>query len=156
MSIPRFTGENYGSLILIEYAPAWQISSFTRLSKSTISAAGIVFHPGYDWEPIYCSQDTMGHQQTQSGDDGGDSWQQKVVGFIPGDEDLIEQGLQQLHDQRYLVRVTRPNGVVRIVGTYSQPLEGRVDSTSQNTVPGTPGTSIQFAGITSDRALVQV
>ena len=154
MAIPRYTQENYGSLIRIAYVPTWQVSSFTPSGRGKITAAGIVLLAGYGWQDIYCSQDTMGHRQTQDTDANGERWAQSIVGFIPGDEDLIEAGLQDLYDQRYLVRCTFPNGTIRICGTPKYPLDFKMDSNSQTTVPGTPGTSIQFGGYTGNRALV--
>jgi hypothetical protein len=156
MGIARYSTENYGSLIRIEYAPTWQIASFTQQSQSEITGAGIVFAAGYGWQAIYCSRDTMGHRQTSQKDNQGDKWAQSVVGLIPGDEDQIEAGLQQLPGQRYLVRVTLPSGRIKIVGTLKQPLEVELDSNTQTTVPGTAGTAIQFAAITGNRALVVV
>ena len=154
MSILRYTSENYGSLIRIAYAATWQISAFTPLSKSQIADAGIIFLADYSWQDIYCSQDTMGHSQNQQRDNGGDRYQQSVVGFIPGDEQQIEDGLQELHDQRYLVRITLPSGTVKIVGSLKEPLDFDQNSNTQITVPGTPGTAIQFSGQTMNRALL--
>lgn len=154
MSILRYQNENYGSLTRIDYIPAWQVVSLSPLSKSHITNAGIQLLPYCDWISIYCSVDTMGHRQVQKKDANGELWEQQVVGMIPGDEEAIEAGLQQLHDQRYLLRVTRPNGIIRIIGTPKQPLDFTMDSNSQTNVPGTAGTSFQFGGNTGRRALI--
>lgn len=157
MAITRYLNENYGSLISIDIAPAWQISTFTPTPGiNKIPAGNIVFNAGYDWQNIYCSQDTMGHQQTQLYDANGQPWQHTIVGFIPGDEDQIEAGLLPLTQQRYVVRITRPNGLIKIVGTPQQPLDLKIDSNSQSTVPGTAGSALIFTGLTLKRALIVI
>lgn len=154
MAVKRYLGENYGSLISIEYAPTWQFLRFKPGADGKISAADIEFYSGYTWQNIYCTQDTMGHRQQQASDVNGDPYTQSVVGFIPGDEDHIEQPLADLHGrQRYLLRITRPNGVRKIVGTIAEPLEITLDSNSQTTIPGRAGTAITFNGKTLKRAL---
>ena len=154
MGILRYTGENLGSLIRIDYIPSWQISTFNPGPNNTIAAADIILYEPYSWQNIYCSQDTMGHQQTLTNDENGEIWQHQVQGFIPGDESDIETGLLQLTQQRYVLRITRPNGMVKIVGSVKQPLNLKIDSNSQLSVPGTPGTTVGFSGIVSTRALI--
>jgi hypothetical protein len=155
MSITRYDGPNYGSLILIEYLPVQYIATFNRSSKSLITAAGLTLKAGAAWNKIYCSQDTMGHRQQEVKDDNGTSWQQTVVGFIPADQPAIEEELLTLTgQQQYIVRVTHPDGLVRIVGTLKDPVDLKLDTNTQTSVPGPSGTAISFAGITHDRALM--
>ena len=154
MAITRFTGENLGSLVAIEYIAVQDLESFLSGPGGTIAAAGIVFKSGKDWTPIYCSEDTMGHHQAQVNDDTGQSFAQTVVGFVPGDQPAIESGLLGLQNTRYILRVTRPDGLQKIVGTQLEPLELLQDSDSQTTVPGTAGTALTFGGATIQRALV--
>lgn len=154
MSISRYTDENYGSLLRIQYAAAWKFSAFNLSARGKIALSGISFSGGFTWEDLFCSEDTKGHQQTQANDNNGESWQQQVVGFVPGDEDAIEDGLLALTNERYVVMITRPNGLIKIVGTPLQPLDFKLDSNSQNTVPNTAGTAVTFSAITSHRALI--
>ncbi|RVU01101.1 hypothetical protein EOD41_10835 [Mucilaginibacter limnophilus] len=155
MAIKRFLGENYGSLHYIEYVPAWQVLSFTPSSDRKIPAAGIQFYPGYGWQSIYCTRDTMGYRQVQENSVNGESYSHSVVGFVPGDEESVDEGLADLHGrQRYLLRITRPNGLVKIIGTPNEPLEVVQDANTQTTVPGRAGTALTFSGKTLRRALI--
>ena len=156
MSISRFTLENFGSLILIEYAPLYSIASFSPGKAGTITAQGVQFYAGYGWQRLYCSEDTMGHKQSKQLDAGGEYWQQQVIGTVPGDELVIEQALLELKDQRFVVRTTNPNGIIKVVGNLKQPLSLSLDSDSQSTVPGTPGTDLTFSANTRQRALLQL
>lgn len=156
MGIQRYLGENYGSIISIDYVPARYVTMFNP-ARRNIAAGNIQFATGKGWQNIYCTQDTMGHRQQQSRDANGSAWSQTVVGFVPGDEDQIEAGLGDIHgDQRYIVRVTRPNGVIKIIGSPAEPLDADVDSNSQINVPGRAGTAITFTGKTIKRALTYI
>ncbi|HVW97513.1 MAG TPA: hypothetical protein VHA56_16185 [Mucilaginibacter sp.] len=156
MAITRYPGINYGSLIRIEYLRKQDIVSFRTTTAGMISAGEIVLTDGASWTAIYCSEDTMGHRQLETRDAAGEYFEQSVVGFIPGETVDIDTGLLQLSKTRYLLRITRPDGLVKIVGTLSQPLELIRDSNTQTTVPGAAGTALTFSGITSKRALIYV
>jgi hypothetical protein len=154
MDISRYLGVNYGSLILIEYVAIQNVVSFTQSIRGRIGTAGIVFTPGAGWTKVYCSEDTMGYQQVLVKDNNGESWQQNVTGFIPGDQDTIESGLLAISKTRFIARVTRPDGNIKIIGTKINPLEFTIDSNSQTTIPGAAGTIITFAGLTEKRSLI--
>jgi hypothetical protein len=153
MAISRYTGVNYGSLILIEYAPYQTVTTFALTAAGAINSAGIVFVTGYGWTSIYCSEDSMGHKQTKQLDNNGESWLQEVVGFTPGEQAPIEAGWISLQKDRYIVRVTRPDGQQKIVGSLLEPLDLSLDGDTGATVPSAAGTAIKFSGITSIRAL---
>jgi hypothetical protein len=154
MAITRYLGVNYGSLILIEYAATQYITAFNLSSAGRINGAGIVFAAGAGWTAIYCSEDNMGHHQAENLDDGGESWLQTVAGFTPGDQDEIEAGWLSLKGSRFICRITRPDGLQKIVGTPTYPLDLKLDSNTQMTIPGAAGTLITFAGATLRRALI--
>ena len=154
MGIERYLGTNYGSLILVEYAAIQNITTFSASGAGKIAAAGITFAIGTGWNSIYFSEDNMGHHQVQQTDVGGDTFTQTVVGFTPGDQEDIESGLLNLVGSRFIIRITRPDGLMKIVGTREEPLDLKLDSNSQMTVPGAAGTLITFSGITLKRALL--
>jgi hypothetical protein len=154
MGIERYLGTNYGSLVLIEYVAIQNITSFSPASTGKINGAGIGFQPGTGWTSIYFSEDNMGHRQLQQNDNGGESWTQTISGFTPGDQDDIEAGLLSLVGSRFITRITRANGLVKIVGTLQFPLNLILDSNTQMTVPGAAGTLITFSAITPKRALI--
>ncbi len=153
MAIPRFKLQNVGSLILIEFVPAFAISAFSNSGPGIIASSGIALATGYAWVSMYCSPDTMGHQQDQVNDVNGQSYAQQVVGFIPGDEQAIETELLKLNNLRFVCRVTKPNGSQKIVGTPNEPLTFALKSNTETTTPGRPGTNIAFTGNTRLRAL---
>ncbi|MBS7565139.1 hypothetical protein KHS38_12060 [Mucilaginibacter sp. Bleaf8] len=152
--IPRFKKQNVGSIIKIEYAPTFAFIRFIPTSITTIKSTGIDFRPGYGWEAINCSQDTMGHQQDMSANDNGESWAHQVVGYIPGDEQAIEDPLADMSRLRYVVRITQANGTVKIVGSPRYPLDFDLKSATSNTYAGQLGTSLVFAATSAGRALI--
>jgi hypothetical protein len=153
MAIPRFLLQNIGSLIYIEYVPAFAISTFSISARGVIASGGIALAAGYAWSGMYCSPDTMGYQQDQVNDNNGQSFAQQVVGFIPGDETAIEIELLKLNQVRFVCRVTLPNGTLKIVGSRADPLEFIIKSNTQTTTPGRSGTDIGFSGKTANRSL---
>lgn len=154
--IPRFRKENIGSLIKIEYAPAITIQQMDQLSDTQISAAGIQFKGGYGWQPMYCTQDTMGHQQDMTNGDNGQSFTHQVVGFIPGDEVEVEAALLPLLGLRHVLRITLANGTVKIVGSKTYPLEPVVKSTTATQYGSRAGSAITFSAQSLGRALFYV
>jgi hypothetical protein len=154
MAIPRFKLQNIGSLLLIEYVPSFAITNFSKSGPGAIASSGLTLATGYAWERIYCTQDTMGHQQDQDNSANGESWIQQVIGLTPGDEPAIEQALIDLADKRHVLRVTLPNGVIKIVGTPTEPLTHQLKSNTQTTYPGRSGTALLFSGPTTARALI--
>lgn len=152
MEIPRFKLENLGSLQKIEFLPSYAFISFTPGFGGIVSV-DMVLQPGYNWYAIYCSQDTAGHQQDETLDDNGESWTQQVVAFVPADEFEIEQALLQFKRVRSVLRITLQNGTQKIVGSPLEPLDLVIKSSTQDTVPGRAGHSLNFTGKTSMRAL---
>lgn len=152
MAIPRFKNENRGSLLLIEYIPFYGIEKFVPAATS-VASAGLTLKPGYSWQKITCSEDTMGHQQDQTNSDEGESFSQQVIGFVTGDEIDIEYGLIDLKQKRFIVRITLTNGVRKIVGNPTEPLTFKAKSNTTELISGRPGTQITFSGDTLTRAL---
>lgn len=152
-SIPHFKNENHGSLIKIEYAPNFAFTKFSQQTLNTISAAGIAFRPGYGWETMYCSEDTMGHQQDHTKNDNGSSWSQQVVGFVPGDELAIDQAYTGMVGLLFVLRITLPNGNIKVVGSPRYPLEFDLKSTTTTSYPGRSGTQLNFTAVSTARAL---
>ncbi len=154
MAIPRFKLQNIGSLILIEYVPSFAISNFSKSGPGAIAASGLTLATGYNWERIYCTQDTMGHQQDQDNSANGEAWIQQVLGFTPGDEPELELAYLKIKGKRHVLRITLPNGIKKIVGTPTEPLDHVLKSNTTTTIPGRSGTALLFSGSTTERALI--
>jgi hypothetical protein len=154
MAIPRFKRQNIGSLLLIEYVPAFAINIFSKSGPGAITSSGLTLANGYNWEKIYCTQDTMGHQQDQDNSVNGEAWIQQVVGLTPGDEPELEQAYRDMKRKRHVLRVTLPNGIIKIVGTPTEPIDHKFTSNTQTTYPGRAGTALLFSATTSERALI--
>lgn len=155
-NIPHFSNLNIGSVILIEYLFHHQVGTFNPINRYKISAGNIGPVFGVHWETIYCTQNTMGLQQDLTIDNNLEKWTLQVVGFTPGDEPAIEAGLQDLLGNRFVLRVTLPNGTKKIVGTPDQPLTCGIKSDTQTDYTGRPGTAFTFSGSCKTRALFLV
>ncbi len=154
MAIPRFKLQNLGSLILIEYAPDFAISKFSKSGPGAITSSGLTLANGYSWEKIYCTQDTMGHQEDQDNSVNGEAWIQQVLGFTPGNEPALEEAYLKIKGKRHVLRISLPNGIKKIVGSPTEPLDHLLKSNTTTTIPGRSGTALLFSGNTTARALI--
>lgn len=153
MAIPKFNQLNIGSVIRIEYVFDYQVQSVTTIDDSTMYDTGVVLQPGVTWSGIYCSPNTMGHQEDNSIDNNGEKWTQQVVGFVPGNDLAVDRGIRLLKNNvRVLLRITMPNGTRKLVGLPGTPLTCSIKSGTGTDYAGRPGTALSFTGATLDRA----
>lgn len=130
--IKRHEGDNIGGVNSIEFIPANAFSGFPLIFEGAIHHEPIL-KPNYRWYQIYCTEFTMSLKETQSDSDHGAFFIKEIVGKLPKDREEITHQLNQLANQKLVIRLTYNNGTRKIVGNPLEPMyfRGNFDSKSE-------------------------
>ena len=103
----------------IEYA---DIKTILRMREGTLpTRIKIDFTSGNDFISIYSTPGKMVFAEPTTKTNAGYSYNQKLNGFYPGDEEQNNSDLNNLTKNSFVVRFTYNNGIQKLIGSLVNP-----------------------------------
>ncbi len=145
MSIERSRNWNPGGGNWLEVLPCLAVSGPAPASGS---ASSYPLRPGFAWSRIYCTQETIGYSDDQTITDNGRVYDMAVIGFSPSDDAAKAAELEKLTGLgRVMVRFRDNARLTRVIGTPTEGLEFTYKLTTDTTVAGNRGYSLQMEAV---------
>ncbi|MOA24873.1 hypothetical protein D3C78_1455710 [compost metagenome] len=145
--IERSPSEIIGSILKIQYAAWWMLSSFPISNSYPISETSIQFKPGYDWKNLYCTDGSMRLKCDKQNSVQGDYYKIILTGFNPDDTETLDEQFAELTGQRLVFKVQLASGRWKVVGSPAFPLEMDLNADSGDKPDDLPGRSLRFEGL---------
>lgn len=143
---------NLGGYTSFVFSPIQFIAGVQRSISANAPIALVSFLGGYDWLSGYATMQSLAYTEEPKTDDNGTYYDLTIAGFIPGDKPELEQVLADMEQQRHLVVLKDPAGILRLVGTDKQPLTFLASYSSGAARSDQKGYTFKFSGTSSVRA----
>lgn len=105
--------DNMGGLIKIWAIPSDQVT----VSGKTVTIASI--ENVYE---IYCSEDSMSHNESSERTNAGTLYNTTIKGFAPGFSEELEKALEYMDPRKWVILFIDGNGNYKLAGNNTQPL----------------------------------
>lgn len=96
------------------------------------------------WLTGYRTPETLGFTEELNTTLNGNTYLQKIVGFVPGNKPELINLMQMMDDRRFIVLIEDFYGVNRLVGDPNNPLRFRSDFSGETNRNGKKGFSYSF------------
>lgn len=143
--IPLNENDNIGGLETIDFALVTDVASIPDAVESLVPT-GIIMNTGKRFYSAPFTLETGGFTETPSDSEHGTSYDKQVTGFCACDCNQNAALFEEMENARFIVKIKDNNGNKRLVGTIAEPLQFKVDRSSQQTTGETPGATITFYG----------
>lgn len=142
---PLNENDNIGGLETIEFAIVTDVSSIPEAAGMQIPT-GIIMNAGKRFYKAPITLESAVFAETGSDSEHGTSYDKSVTGFCPCDCNENAALFDEMENARFIVKAKDNNGRKRIVGTIAEPLQFKIDRSTQQSTAETPGVTISFFG----------
>lgn len=143
--IGQYTGDNIGGIEKFQFIPVDDIVFIPRDSNHIINA-GIVLKQGARWSNVYMTEGSFGYKETLKKNAHGNSYNNKLVGFVPKDREDLAELFDEMEGSRYVAIYYDNNGKTKLMGSLESPLQFKADLDTKNKASGLNGHKIIFSG----------
>lgn len=137
--------DNMGGLETIEFALVADVASIPDSVEAQVPT-GIVMNTGKRFFRAPITLETGNFTETANDSEHGTSYTKSVSGFCPCDCNDNADTFEQMENARFIITAKDSNGKKRIVGTIAEPMQFKIDRSTQQTTGDTPGVTITFYG----------
>lgn len=135
----------------LEVVAAVGVASYLRPTPSTTPV--ITLRDGFAWTRIYCTEQTLQYRQSCDHTDNGPLYSFDIKGESLDDTPQKASGIDTLFAfEKFLVRFTDCDGLVRIAGSPTQALTFSYDLDTGKTVTDGRSYSLAFKGTSTLRS----
>ena len=134
----------------LEIVPLAYVSTYAR--PSLTSTPTITLLAGKDWTRIYCSPETLQYRVSREITANGPLYTVEIKGFSPDDSPTKADALDRLFtEERFLVRFCDNSGLIRVAGSPVEYLSLGDEFSTDVTVGGSRGYSLDLKGTLTQR-----
>lgn len=139
--------ENMGGLIKI-----WAVPS-TAYNSAEVKGREVTFLSPDDIYEIYCSPDSLQHDEPGETSHAGVVYNMAVTGFSPGNSEDAREAFEDMENQKFIVIFIDGNGDYFLAGDYQTPLRFTSNFSSGRNTADRAGHELSFTGKTFVKAI---